>query len=252
MKIVFLLTQDLNSPSGLGRYLPMATELANHGHIVEIFALHPDYKNLKNKKKSVGSVNVKYVAPMHVRKIQHTKEYYSHFKLIWVGILATWALTIAALKSSADLITQAYIKTYNIPAIVTRFGNIYGPGDTHVSRIIPDIMKSVIMKKTLELRSDGNAVRDYVYVKDVARAYLFLLMNVKKTNRKVFNISSNDFCSSSAGLRTDNLADSRRNEPKEIEMSMSFTAASKSLKMRRTLRLTKKLDGTKSFKSRLN
>jgi glycosyltransferase involved in cell wall biosynthesis len=82
----------------------MATGLANHGHIVEIFALHPNYKDLEDKKKSVGSVNVKYVAPMHVRKIYHTKEYYPWFTLIWVGIHATLALAIAALKSKADLI----------------------------------------------------------------------------------------------------------------------------------------------------
>ena len=40
MKIAFMLTQSLDSPSGLGRYGPLARELARMGHAVEVFALH--------------------------------------------------------------------------------------------------------------------------------------------------------------------------------------------------------------------
>lgn len=95
-------------------------------------------------------------------------------------------------KSSTDLIAQAYSKTYNLPIVVTRFGNIYGEGDLNFSRIIPGIMKSIITKSQLELRSDGSYVRDYVYVKDVVSAYIFLLKNINQTKGQVFNISSND------------------------------------------------------------
>ena len=40
-------------------------------------------------------------------------------------------------KSATDLISTTYYKTYNIPVVVTRFGNIYGEGDLNLSRIIP-------------------------------------------------------------------------------------------------------------------
>lgn len=45
-KILFLLTQDLASPSGLGRYFPIAKYLVEQGYQAEIGALHSDYENL--------------------------------------------------------------------------------------------------------------------------------------------------------------------------------------------------------------
>ena len=56
-------------------------------------------------------------------------------------------------KSSADLISTAYYKTYNLPVVITRFGNIYGEGDLNFSRIIPGIMEAVVRSKKLEVRS---------------------------------------------------------------------------------------------------
>lgn len=95
-------------------------------------------------------------------------------------------------KSSADLIAQTYFKTYNLPVVITRFGNAYGEGDLHFDRIIPGICKAVIKKKTLEIRSDGKHIRDYVYVKDVASGYIFLLTYKGNIEGEAYNFSSMD------------------------------------------------------------
>ncbi len=95
-------------------------------------------------------------------------------------------------KAATDLIARAYYKTYGVPVVVTRFGNIFGPGDLNASRIIPGIMKTLITKEVLKLRSDGTHVRDYVYVKDVVSGYLFLLQNLGKAVGDIFNFSSDD------------------------------------------------------------
>ena len=95
-------------------------------------------------------------------------------------------------KSAADLISYTYYKSYGLPVVITRFGNVYGEGDFHLGRIIPDICDAVINKKTLLLRSDGTYVRDYLYVKDVVDGYIFLLKNIKKTVGQAYNFSSND------------------------------------------------------------
>ncbi len=95
-------------------------------------------------------------------------------------------------KSAVDLIAQAYYKTYNLPVVVTRFGNIYGEGDLNFSRIIPSIMKSLIKKQILEIRSDGKYVRDYLYVKDVADGYILLAENIEKVKGEAFNFGSTD------------------------------------------------------------
>ena len=95
-------------------------------------------------------------------------------------------------KSAADLISYTYYKSYGLPVVITRFGNVYGEGDFHLGRIIPDICDAVINKKTLLLRSDGTYIRDYLYVKDVVDGYIFLLKNIKKTVGQAYNFSSND------------------------------------------------------------
>ena len=95
-------------------------------------------------------------------------------------------------KSAADLISLAYYKTYGLPVVITRFGNVYGEGDFHFGRIVPDICKSVIKNETLLLRSDGTYVRDYLYVGDVVDGYIFLMKNLNKTIGEAFNFSSKD------------------------------------------------------------
>lgn len=95
-------------------------------------------------------------------------------------------------KSCMDLICQTYYKTYKTPLVITRFGNVYGEGDKHKSRIIPGIIDAVIQNKTLKIRSDGTFVRDYLYVKDVVKGYIFLLKKFKNIQGEAFNFSSKD------------------------------------------------------------
>lgn len=95
-------------------------------------------------------------------------------------------------KSATDLISNMYFKTYQVPVVITRFGNIYGEGDNNFSRIIPGIMMSLLKNETLELRSDGKAVRDYLYVKDVVKGYLMLAEKVDEVKGEAFNFGSND------------------------------------------------------------
>lgn len=95
-------------------------------------------------------------------------------------------------KSAADLISQTYFKTYALPVVITRFGNVYGEGDMHLNRIIPGICEAVVRNKPLDIRSDGKYVRDYLYVKDVVQGYLLLLQNLDSVLGEAFNFSSNE------------------------------------------------------------
>ena len=95
-------------------------------------------------------------------------------------------------KSCEDLIALTYFKTYQLPVVVTRFGNVYGEGDFHLDRIIPGICEALINNKTLEIRSNGKYVRDYLYVEDVVDGYLFLASKVDSIKGEAFNFSSSD------------------------------------------------------------
>ncbi len=104
MKILFLLTSDLQSPAGLGRYWPLARGLARSGHQVRIATLHSQWQALKEKTFMREGVIIQYVSPMHVMKDGNQKTYYSPLKLIGVSLMATLRLSQAAISSPADII----------------------------------------------------------------------------------------------------------------------------------------------------
>jgi len=77
-------------------------------------------------------------------------------------------------KSCADLLAQAYASTYKLPVCVTRFGNLFGPGDFNFNRLIPGTIRSIVRNEAPVIRSNGEFSRDYIYVEDAARAYMLL------------------------------------------------------------------------------
>ena len=88
-------------------------------------------------------------------------------------------------KAIADKLTQSYIKTYNANVTTLRCGNIYGGGDLNWERLIPGVIKSLIMKDQPVLRSDGTFTRDWVYVEDVAEAYEKIGFHMMENNMKI-------------------------------------------------------------------
>jgi CDP-glucose 4,6-dehydratase len=83
-----------------------------------------------------------------------------------------------ASKSCADLITQSYFHAYRLPVAVARCGNIYGGGDMNWGRIVPGTIRSLHRQESPVIRSDGQYIRDYIYVKDVSNAYLSIVENM--------------------------------------------------------------------------
>ena len=104
MRIVYLLTQSLESPSGLGRFWPMAKEMARLGHTVHIYALHPNFEALTQTQFAQNGVSIEYVAPMHIRKQGSNKSYYSSFELLQIAFKASWQLSKSALRTPSDVI----------------------------------------------------------------------------------------------------------------------------------------------------
>jgi glycosyltransferase involved in cell wall biosynthesis len=102
--LLFLLTQDLECPSGLGRYWPWAKALAKIGHPVEIAALHSDYSALVRRELEQEGVRIRYVGQMHVLKKNNQKKYFPLLRLFMIGFQATKTLLAASLTSRADWI----------------------------------------------------------------------------------------------------------------------------------------------------
>jgi len=97
-------------------------------------------------------------------------------------------------KSTSDLIVQSYVKTYNLKAGIIRSGNIYGPGDLNMDRLVPHVIISSLQNKRSILRSNGKLIRDYIYVEDVAEAYFMLMKKMIRTKEKlrIYNVGSKE------------------------------------------------------------
>ncbi len=77
-------------------------------------------------------------------------------------------------------------KNKNIKVITIRAGNVLGGGDWSEKRLVPDIVRSVIKKRKLKLRS-ANSVRPWIHVLDCIHGYLYL---ASRMNEKVIKNGS--------------------------------------------------------------
>jgi CDP-glucose 4,6-dehydratase len=95
-------------------------------------------------------------------------------------------------KGCADLLSQMYAKSFELPACVTRCGNFFGGGDLNWNRIVPGTIRSIVRGERPIIRSDGLFTRDYIYVEDGAAAYLRLAEQMAarpELRGEVFNFS---------------------------------------------------------------
>lgn len=75
----------------------------------------------------------------------------------------------SASKAAADLLVQAYYRTYNLPITISRCSNNYGPyQDTE--KLIPLMITNVLRNKPLPVYGEGLNVRDWLYVEDHCKA----------------------------------------------------------------------------------
>ncbi|MBQ7705812.1 MAG: dTDP-glucose 4,6-dehydratase, partial [Selenomonadaceae bacterium] len=71
----------------------------------------------------------------------------------------------SASKAAADLLVQAYQRTYQIPATISRCSNNYGPYH-FPEKLIPLMIINALNNKKLPVYGTGENVRDWLYVED--------------------------------------------------------------------------------------
>ncbi len=95
-------------------------------------------------------------------------------------------------KSCGDMVAQTYAASYNLPVAITRCGNFFGGGDLNWNRVVPGTIRSILRGEPPIIRSDGNFVRDYIYIEDAAAAYMLLaerLISNPALRGQAFNFS---------------------------------------------------------------
>ncbi|MER3319478.1 MAG: dTDP-glucose 4,6-dehydratase [Allomuricauda sp.] len=75
----------------------------------------------------------------------------------------------SASKASSDHFVRAYGETYKLPYIISNCSNNYGPNQ-FPEKLIPLFINNIIHNKALPVYGDGNYTRDWLFVKDHAKA----------------------------------------------------------------------------------
>ncbi len=95
----------------------------------------------------------------------------------------------AATKAGAELIAQSYNHSYKMPIIITRGNNVYGPNQ-YPEKLIPRFIKLLNEDKKVTIQGDGKAVRAFLHVDDVAKAFECILEKGKIG--EIYNIGCDD------------------------------------------------------------
>ncbi len=91
----------------------------------------------------------------------------------------------SASKASADLLVQAYFRTFKLPVSISRCSNNYGPFH-FPEKLIPLTITNALHDKRLPVYGDGQNVRDWLYVNDHCRAIDMIVRSGKPGS--LFNV----------------------------------------------------------------
>lgn len=95
----------------------------------------------------------------------------------------------SASKASADLLVQAYYRTYKLPVTISRCSNNYGPYH-FPEKLIPLMIANALNDKKLPVYGKGENVRDWLYVEDHCSA-IDLIIRKGKIG-EVYNIGGHN------------------------------------------------------------
>ena len=94
-----------------------------------------------------------------------------------VNVSSMWGVTggscevaYSASKAAADLLTQAYHRTFDLPVTISRCSNNYGPYH-FPEKLIPLMIANALNDKPLPVYGEGLNVRDWLYVEDHCRGH---------------------------------------------------------------------------------
>ncbi|MBO5570453.1 MAG: dTDP-glucose 4,6-dehydratase [Clostridia bacterium] len=95
----------------------------------------------------------------------------------------------SASKASADLLVQAYHRTYGLPVTISRCSNNYGPYH-FPEKLIPLMIINCLHNRPLPVYGEGLNVRDWLYVEDHCRAIDLIVR--RGTPGEVYNVGGHN------------------------------------------------------------
>lgn len=101
----------------------------------------------------------------------------------------------AAAKCGADRLVYSYWQTYQIPAIIIRPFNNFGPHQ-HLEKVVPRFITSAILGEPMTIHGDGSASRDWLFVEDHCEALdQAIHADISKVVGEVINLGTGEHLS---------------------------------------------------------
>lgn len=95
----------------------------------------------------------------------------------------------AASKAAAEAIVQSYIQSFNMPIIITRGNNVYGPNQ-YPEKVIPKFIQQLYSGRKITIQGDGCCVRGFLHVNDTVDAFIKILEDGKIN--EIYNIGCDE------------------------------------------------------------
>ena len=95
----------------------------------------------------------------------------------------------SATKAGAEMLVMAYGRSYDLPYIITRGNNVYGPNQ-YPEKAIPKFSILTKLRQKIALHGDGLATRSYMHIEDAAFAFDVILH--KGETKNIYNIGAHE------------------------------------------------------------
>ena len=80
----------------------------------------------------------------------------------------------AGTKAGAELIAQTYYHSFQMPIIITRGNNVYGPNQ-YPEKLIPKFIQQLKSDKKVTIQGNGSALRGFLHISDTVNAFDIIL-----------------------------------------------------------------------------
>ena len=95
----------------------------------------------------------------------------------------------SASKASADMLVRSFIETFELPAIIVRASNNYGPWQ-YPEKLIPLAISKLLSEEKIPIYGTGQNIRTWLYVEDFTEAILQIIDKGKEG--EVYNVGSSE------------------------------------------------------------
>jgi dTDP-glucose 4,6-dehydratase len=95
----------------------------------------------------------------------------------------------SASKAASDMLVRSYVQTHQLPAVISRCSNNFGPHQ-YPEKLIPVLIKKALTGQKLPIYGDGQNIRDWLYVEDHCKAIELICQ--KGTIGEVYNVGTHN------------------------------------------------------------